>query len=96
MTANYIARIVQSEFDKMNLEQEETIYRWVRACELLKDHIRHNFHDFEQTELVYTWAKDLCETKILLLNKHRMSLLGNSFQEWLIDQGFISKSGRFF
>jgi len=121
MTANYIAKIVQREYEKLDIDdmlaefkgiekykygrvsdkwvnkkiQHEQYHRWAHACYILEEYIRNNFHDFEQTDLVYAWAKDLCEKKNRLFNKYRSSWVSVSFQKWLINEGYVSKTKKF-
>ena len=35
--------------------------KWNRACSLLHQYIKWNIDTFEETELVYYWAKPLCD-----------------------------------
>jgi hypothetical protein len=98
MTAHLIAKVVQSQFEKINLDDifsqwkdikridgcgrftdewvnrtidDKQYYKWMKACYLLEEHIKRNFETFEQTELVYTWAKNLCIEKNNELNRWR-------------------------
>ena len=63
--------------------ENEQYHRWADSCYVLEEYIRCHFADFEQTELVYRWAKDLCERKNMLVNKWRSSYTGLTFKEWL-------------
>lgn len=47
-------------------------YKWIRAWDLLKTYLRLNFSTFVESELVYRWAKDICEHRIQHLNKSRL------------------------
>jgi hypothetical protein len=108
MTSHYIARVVQSQFDKVDFDaiadkwkdikredygrvsdewvnrriDNEQYYKWLRACNLLEEHIKRNFETFEQTELVYTWAKDLCIQKNNELNRWRQFGWFKTFSEF--------------
>lgn len=121
MTANFIAKVVESQYEKLSIDEliselkgierykygrtsdewtnkqieNSQYHRWQRACCLLDEYIKYHFADFEQTELVYYWAKDLCEQKNRLLNKYKANWTNLTFQEWLIQNGRISRSGRF-
>jgi len=109
MTANYIAKVVQSQFDKINIDEinsefagiekykygrisdewinkrieNKQYYRWLKSCNLLEDYIKQNFEKFEQTELVYYWAKDLCDRKNKILNEWRAYGAFTTFKEFI-------------
>jgi hypothetical protein len=66
--------------------ENKTYIRWVKSITLLEQHLRMNYHSFEETELVYKWAKDICERRRKNLNQYRA--YGNpfglrTFKEWL-------------
>jgi hypothetical protein len=63
---------ISDEWINKRIENKQ-YYKWQHAGYLLEMHIRENWDTFEQTELVYTWAKDLCEKKNRELNKKRMT-----------------------
>lgn len=99
MTAHYIAKIVQREYEKLDIDEmlaefkgiekykygrisdewvnkriENKQYdRWVHACYLLESYLRIHFQTFVETELVYQWAKPICEERNKMLNKKRPS-----------------------
>lgn len=114
MTAHYIARVVQSLYDKINIDEmnaefngirqrndcgrlsdewvnkhitNKVFFRWLLACSLLEEHLYKNFTTFEETELVYRWAKKICDNRNNLRNLYRA--YGNpwykqiTFAEWL-------------
>jgi len=115
MTAHYIAKVVQMQYEKLNIDEmlselsaiekykhgrvsdewvnrqidNEQYHRWNHACYLLEQHILYNFCNFEQTDLVYQWAKKLCENKNKLLNLYRQSGCFKSFRDWMIEEGHI-------
>lgn len=121
MTANLIAKVVQSQYDKVSIDEllselkdidkhkhgrvsdewmnkqieNNQYHRWMHSCYLLEEYIKYHFTDFEQTDLVYYWAKYLCERKNELLNKWMGNWSGLTFEEWLIKNNRISRSGRF-
>lgn len=98
MTAHFLAKIVQSQYEKLNIDEmlsefkgiekykygrvsdewankqieNKQYHKWIHACYLLETHIQDNWNTFAQTELVYTWAKKLCERKNQELNYNRM------------------------
>jgi hypothetical protein len=98
MTANLIAKVVQSQYEKLNVDEllsefkgiekykygrlsdewvnkhidNEQYHRWIDACYLLETYLKRHFQTFVETELVYTWAKDICEQRNKYLNKRRM------------------------
>jgi len=114
MTANLIAKVVESQYQKISIDEilsefhnikkyeygrlsdewvnkhidNEQYHRWIHSCYLLEEYIRFHFADFEQTELVYYWAKDLCERKNKLLNKWRGSCNRLTFKEWLVQNKY--------
>jgi len=61
--------------------------RWLMACGVLNIYLKMNYGNFEQTELVYRWAKEICDLQINDKNLYRA--FGNafdkcpSFDEWL-------------
>ena len=109
MTAHLIARVVQSQFEKVDFDaiidkwkhikridgsgrftdewvnrqiDDKQYYKWMKSCSLLEEHIKRNFETFEQTELVYTWAKDLCIQKNNELNRWRQFGTYQTFSEF--------------
>jgi hypothetical protein len=68
-------------FDQLDLTNTEEIswsppktdslYRYNRACSILEEYIHRNFYRFTETELVYKWAKGLCEIRIAFDNWYR-------------------------
>lgn len=98
MTAHYIAKIVQREYDKLDIDamlaefkgiekykygrlsdewvnkdiENKQYHRWIHACYLLKSYLEKHFETFVETELVYKWAKPICESKNKFLNKNRL------------------------
>lgn len=110
MTANYIARVVQSLFEKIDLDEitsqwkdieiidgagrftdewinrkieSKEFTRWLMACSKLEDFCRKNILTFEQTELVYRWAKNYCEMQNRILNEYRAKSFGvYTLEEW--------------
>ena len=110
MTANLIAKVVQSQFDKVDFDaildnwkdikkidcgrlsdewvntniDDYQYYRWIKACNLLNEYISRNYESFEQTELVYYWAKDLCQSKNEDLNRWRQHGGYRTFKEFLV------------
>lgn len=122
MTANLIAKVVESQYQKVSIDEmssefnrikkykygrlsdkwvnkqieNEQYHRWVYSIDVLEEYIRYHFADFEQTELVYRWAKDLCERKNMLLNKWYGNYSGLTFKEWLAENGYMNpRSTRF-
>lgn len=71
MTPDYVARLVERKFDKLDLKDKKSIYQFNFACTLLEENIRINFYEFEETELVRKWAKDLCDHKVQFENWYR-------------------------
>jgi hypothetical protein len=88
MTANYIARVVENLYNKLDIDKmsagwdklkqyecgrisdewtnrritDKTYIRWCMAINLLEDYCMKN-ETFEETELVYKWAKWVCERR---------------------------------
>lgn len=110
MTANLIAKVVESQYQKVSVDEllselngiekykygrlsdewvnkhidNEQYHRWIDSIYTLEKYIMCHFADFEQTDLVYRWAKDLCERKNMLLNRWRGNYTGLTFKEWLV------------
>jgi hypothetical protein len=90
MTAHFIARVVDSLYQKMDVDaminefkgvkkyndsghitdewynqriEEKSYYRWCKAIALLERYCRMNWETFEETELVYTWASNVCDAR---------------------------------
>lgn len=122
MTANLIAKVVESQYQKISIDallsefngiekykygrlsdewvnkpiENEQYHRWADSCYVLEEYIRCHFADFEQTELVYRWAKDLCVRKNTLLNNWMGSGCGMTFKDWLAKSGYMNpRSTRF-
>jgi hypothetical protein len=98
MTANYIASIVQCQYEKLNIDEisaefkgikkyeygrlsdewvnkqieNKQYHRWIHSCYLLETYLERNFETFVETELVYHWAKQICEKRNKYLNKKRI------------------------
>ena len=98
MTAHYIAKIVQNQYEKINIDEmlsefqgiekykygrlsdewvntrieNKQYHRWIHACYLLESYLKRNFLSFAETELVYHWAKDICEQRNRVLNQNRL------------------------
>ena len=110
MTAHYIARVVESLFDKVDIEKmsatfkgikkyedcgrvsdewvniritEKTYLRWCQAVGVLETYCRQNFATFKETELVYKWAKNVCEQRNYEYNQWRAFGGYKSFEQWL-------------
>ena len=86
MTVNFIARVVESKQNLLNINSSEedfvkSIERYNMAIGVLEDYIyppinkyraeRTRFFDFEETELVYKFAKDICDQRIRFRNWYR-------------------------
>jgi hypothetical protein len=90
MTANYIARVVESLYNKLDINKmsagwdkikkyddcgrvsdewmnrsitDKTYIRWCMAINRLEEYCIKNYDTFEETELVYKWAKNVCEQR---------------------------------
>lgn len=98
MTAHYISKVVQSQYDKISIDEilsefngikkyeygrfsdewvnkrieNKQYHRWLDACYLLETYLKRHFESFVETELVYYWAKNICEDRNKMLNKKRM------------------------
>lgn len=114
MTSNYIAKVVESMYQKINIDElmsdiqgikmrdenynltpefqrcqfelsrglskNNDFNRWIKACYTLEYYLQKNFETFEQTELVYKWAKDTCDRQIRYKNHKRAYLyFGTNF-----------------
>ena len=110
MTANYIANVVESLYNKVDIDKmsygfdklkqydspgyqsdewvnrritEKSYIRWCQAVAVLEDYCRKNFSNFEETELVYKWAKRICEDRNKMYNEWRAYGGYSTFNEWL-------------
>ena len=110
MTANYIAKVVESLYNEVDIDKmsegfdklkqydspgrqsdewvnrsitEKSYFRWVKSCFVLEDYCRNNFTSFEETELVYKWAKEVCDQRTNLYNQWRGYGTCSTFDEWL-------------
>lgn len=92
MTAHYIARVCESKLNQIDCEDMSTVGKYNLACGLLDDYIRLNFDTFEETELVYKFAKVWCDKRVMLKNHYRSyGWMGNStFKSWLISRGYYN------
>jgi hypothetical protein len=87
MTAHFIANI---------LENQSNLDRFSFGLNLLESHIRRNFSNFKETELVYKWAKDLCDSRNNLYNDYRASgWYYGDFENFLKTKGFALQNNRF-
>jgi hypothetical protein len=70
--------------DWVNIRITEKSYiRWCQAIGLLETYCSQNFATFEETELVYKWAKRVCEYRNSEYNKWRAYGGYSTFNEWL-------------
>jgi len=110
MTAHYIARVVESLYNKVDIDKmsagfdklkqydspgrqsdewinrqiaEKSYFRWLLAMATLEDYCRRNFDTFKETELVYKWAKRVCNDRNNLYNQWRIWGGYLTFAEWL-------------
>lgn len=109
MTANYIAKVVESLYNKVDIDKilegfnklkkyhcgrvsdewanrqitEKSFIRWYKAIGILETYCRDNFATFEETELVYKWAKEVCDRRNYLYNQWRVYGGYSTFEQWL-------------
>jgi hypothetical protein len=110
MTANYIANVVESLYNKVDINKmsagfdklkqydspgrqsdewvnrritEKTYIRWCQAVGFLENYCRMNFTTFKETELVYKWAKRVCEDRNKMYNEWRAFGGYRTFDQWL-------------
>jgi len=110
MTANYIANVVESLYNKVDINKmsegfdklkqydspgrqsdewvnrritEKTYTRWCQAVGFLENYCRDNFATFKETELVYKWAKRVCEQRNYEYNQWRAFGGYSTFDQWL-------------
>ena len=96
MTAHYIAKVVESLYNKVNIDKmsagfdklkqydspgrmsdewinrritEKSYIRWCQAVGVLENYCRDNFTTFKETELVYKWAKNVCNQRNDMYNQ---------------------------
>lgn len=110
MTANYIAKVVESLYNKVDIDKmsegfdklkkyedcgrvsdewvnrritEKSYTRWCQSVGFLENYCRNNFTTFEETELVYKWAKNVCKQRNELYNQWRAYGGYSTFEQWL-------------
>ena len=71
-----LAQLVEDNYNKLDLNDVEDIkktrYKWLISIGLLEVYLLHNYATFKRTELVYKWAKDVCDRRNDELNQYRM------------------------
>lgn len=110
MTAHYIARVVESLYNKVDIDKmsadfkdikqyneygnvthewvnrcitEKSYIRWCQAVGFLETYCRMNFTTFKETELVYKWAKRVCDDRNKMYNEWRAFGGYKTFEDWL-------------
>jgi len=58
----------------VSVNEWKSVEQWVYSIGLLHFYLRVNFENFEQTEEVYRWAKELCDEKNIITNMRRALL----------------------
>lgn len=70
--------------DWINRDLKDPIYlRWCQAIGVLETYCCHNFDSFQETELVYKWAKRVCERRNHAVNQWRIWGGYKSFSDFL-------------
>lgn len=70
--------------DWINRELKNPTYiRWCQAIGVLETYCCHNFETFKETELVYKWAKRVCERRNHAVNEWKAYGGYNSFSNFL-------------
>jgi len=109
MTANYIAKVVESLYNKIDIDKmsegfdkikqydnglytddwvnrkitDKSYFRWCKSIGVLESYCKMNFETFEQTDLVYKWAKNVCEYRNDLHNEWRAFGGHTTLSKWL-------------
>jgi hypothetical protein len=110
MTANYIAKVVESLYNKIDIDKMSegfdkikqhnhngtttdewtnrriagrSYFRWCKSIGVLESYCKINFETFEETELVYKWAKHICKYRNDLYNEWRAFGGHITFNQWL-------------
>lgn len=63
--------------------RDPTYIRWCQAIGVLESYCKANFETFQETELVYKWAKRVCEHRNHAINQYRVHGGYNSFSTFL-------------
>lgn len=63
--------------------KEPTYIRWCQAIGVLETYCCHHFDSFQETELVYKWAKRVCERRNHAVNQWKAYGGYNSFSNFL-------------
>lgn len=75
MTPNKIALVCQNKLNMLDVTNADMntngIEQFNLSCTLLEHYIKRHFLSFEMTDLVYHYAKRLCEEKIRFENWYR-------------------------
>ena len=62
---------------------EKSYFRWCQSINVLEKYCRMNYETFEETELVYKWAKNVCEQRNYEYNQWRTFGGYSTFKDWL-------------
>ena len=62
---------------------EKSYIRWCMAIGVLETYCQHNFATFKETELVYKWAKNVCNQRNDMYNQWRAFGGYRTFDQWL-------------
>jgi hypothetical protein len=62
---------------------EKSYIRWCMAIGVLETYCQRNFATFKETELVYKWAKRVCEQRNYEYNQWRIWGGYRTFEQWL-------------
>jgi hypothetical protein len=62
---------------------EKSYFRWCQAIAFLEDYCRMHYTTFEETELVYKWAKSVCKQRTRDFNQWRELGGYSTFEQYL-------------
>lgn len=70
-----LAQYVEHYYEAVDLSDvddvKKTRYKFLMSIGLLETYLLHNYATFKRTELVYKWAKNLCDRRNNELNEYR-------------------------
>ena len=63
--------------------KEKSYIRWCHAIALLESYCKMNLATFQETELVYKWARRVCDDRNAMYNQWRAYGGYSTFNQWL-------------
>lgn len=87
LNEDVLVKILESHYEKIDvLDSKNFMENYNNFCyadALLKTFLKLKFSEFEITDEIYKWEKEICDAKIRLLNQWRAFGFYISFEEYL-------------